>query len=226
MGWLPPLGSGDPQVGEETVEGIENCPNNGSCLIVFDNCRSDQHPLGRVGDQDYLGHSDMAAPEQRNIHRTYRKGRGRVDPLTESVDCRLSDLARPGRGRGGSTRSAFVNAVVPAEADNHLRPRAIEGLTDVDESRSQTSVEVTVGELDYGDDSPVDVLPEEGMAERLDVAHQLFWWFVLPGEDVDLRDHTVGTDDTDRFDSFDPANLLLESDSVHKRRVPVLRAVT
>jgi hypothetical protein len=43
---------------------------------------------------------------------------------------------------------------------------------------------------------------------------------------VNLFDCAVGTDNADRFDSFDPANLLLECDSVHKRRVPVPPTLT
>ena len=55
------------------------------------------------------------------------------------------------------------------------RRGSLEDLAYIDERRAEPGVEIGIGELNDGDDPPVDLLAKKGLAERLDVSHDLLW---------------------------------------------------
>ena len=104
------------------------------------------------------------------------------------------------------------------------RRGSLEDLAYIDERRAEPGVEIGIGELNDGDDPPVDLLAKKGLAERLDVSHDLLRRLVATSQDVYFFDVAAAGDDPRGLDSVDATDLVLERDqgpyliSVQSRR--------
>ena len=79
--------------------------------------------------------------------------------------------------------------------------RGTRGSRYIDERRAEPGVEIGIGELNDGDDPSVDLLAKKGLAERLDVSHDLLRRLVATSQDVYFFDVAVAGDDPRGLDS-------------------------
>ena len=138
-----------------------------------------------------------------------------MDGLANGLERRFGDLTGPGRHRRRPLGRAREDLVLPSQCHRHLGAGALEDLAHIDERRAEPRVEIGIGELNDGDDPSVDLLAKKGLAERLDVSHDLLGRLVATSQDVYFFDVAVAGDDPRGLDSVDATDLVLERDQVH-----------
>ena len=129
-----------------------------------------------------------------------------MDGLANGLERRFGDLTGPGRHRRRPldvpVKTSFCHRNV-----TDTSARGLEDLAYIDERRAEPGVEIGIGELNDGDDPSVDLLAKKGLAERLDVSHDLLGRLVATSQDVYFFDVAVAGDDPRGLDSVDATIL-------------------